>query len=54
MTWVQSMVKSVEQRALLWELARTREGVMEKLPGSGEASQLSATYANLLRMWGEV
>lgn len=53
-TWAQSMVKSSEQRALLWGLARAREGVMEKLPGSDESVRLGAAYANLLRMWGEV
>lgn len=53
-TWAQSMVKSVEQRALLWELARAREGVMAKLPNSEEAARLGTAYANLLRMWSEV
>ncbi len=53
-TWAQSLVKRADQRALLWELAQARTGVMAQLPQSDEAARLGMTYANLLRMWSEV
>ncbi|HPQ95173.1 MAG: Fe2+-dependent dioxygenase [Thiothrix sp.] len=53
-TWAQSMVRSPEQRELLYQLALAREGVMARLEGSEEAASLSTAYANLVRMWSEV
>ncbi|MGB1009404.1 MAG: Fe2+-dependent dioxygenase [Thiolinea sp.] len=53
-TWAQSLVKSPEQRELLYQLAQAREGLMEKMPESDEAVQLSTAYSNLLRMWSDV
>ena len=53
-TWAQSLVKSAEQRELLYQLAQTRESLLMKLPQSPELAQLSTAYANLVRMWSEV
>lgn len=53
-TWAQSMVKSPEQRELLYQLALAREGLLEKLPQSEEVAQVSTVYSNLVRMWSEV
>lgn len=53
-TWAQSLVKDPYQRELLYQLAKAREGVMEKLPESEEASGISTVHINLLRMWSEV
>ena len=53
-TWAQSLVKDPQQRALLYQLAQAREGVMAKLPSSEEASAISTVHINLLRMWSEV
>lgn len=53
-TWAQSLVKSAEQRELLYQLAQTREGLLMKMPASAELAQLSTTYSNLVRMWSEV
>nr|CAA6816288.1 MAG: Iron-uptake factor PiuC [uncultured Thiotrichaceae bacterium] len=53
-TWAQSMVKSPEQRELLYQLAQAREGLLEKQPQSDEAANVSTVYSNLLRMWSEV
>lgn len=53
-TWAQSMVKSSEQRELLYQMAQAREGVMAKLPQSEEAANISTAYSNLMRMWAEV
>ena len=53
-TWAQSLVKDPQQRELLYQLAKAREGVMEKLPQSAEAASISTVHINLLRMWSEV
>lgn len=53
-TWAQSMVKSPEQRELLYQMAQAREGVMAKLPKSEEAANISTAYSNLVRMWSEI
>ena len=53
-TWSQSLVKDPQQRELLYQLAKAREGVLEKLPLSEEASSISTVHINLLRMWSEV
>lgn len=48
------MVKDPQQRELLYQLAQTRESIMQKLPQSDEAASLSTVHINLLRMWSEV
>ncbi|EIJ36261.1 Fe2+-dependent dioxygenase [Thiothrix nivea] len=53
-TWAQSLVKDPYQRELLYQLGKAREGVMEKLPQSDEASAISTVHINLLRMWSNV
>ncbi len=53
-TWAQSLVKDPQQRELLYQLAKAREGVMAKLPQSEEAASVSTVHINLLRMWSEV
>ena len=53
-TWAQSMVKSPEQRELLYQLAQAREGLLQKQPQSEETAGVSTVYSNLVRMWSEV
>jgi len=53
-TWAQSLVKDPMQRELLYQLAQAREGVINKLPQSEEAANISTVHINLLRMWSEV
>lgn len=53
-TWAQSLVKSAEQRELLYQLAQAREGLLAKAQNSAELAQLSTAYSNLVRMWSEV
>lgn len=53
-TWAQSMVRSAEQRELLYQLAQAREGLLAKMPKTEELAQLSTAYSNLVRMWSEV
>lgn len=53
-TWAQSLVKSPEQRELLYQLAQAREGLLTKAVDSVELAHLSTAYSNLVRMWSEV
>lgn len=53
-TWTQSLVKSAEQRELLYQLAQARDGLLSKAPNSEELAHVSTAYSNLLRMWSEV
>jgi len=58
--WVQSMVKSTDQRAMLYDLdqsiqALTHNGESGESGGRGPAIlRLTGLYHNLLREWGEV
>jgi PKHD-type hydroxylase len=52
--WAQSMVKSDEQRTLLWNLDNAIQGLTAKVgQGDREVVSLTATYNNLLRMWSD-
>jgi PKHD-type hydroxylase len=53
-TWAQSLVKSNEQRELLYDLSIARDKLIEDMPQSDETGRVSRAYANLLRMWSEV
>ncbi|MCK5813153.1 MAG: Fe2+-dependent dioxygenase [Cocleimonas sp.] len=53
-TWAQSLVKSNEQRELLYDLSIARDKLIADMPQSDETGRVSRTYANLLRMWSEV
>jgi PKHD-type hydroxylase len=53
-TWVQSMVRSVEQRALLYNLGLSRDQLMAENPNSELTTRVNNSYANLLRMWADL
>lgn len=52
--WTQSLVKSAEQRRMLWDLDQSIQQLTADHPGHAKLSALSGTYHNLLRMWSEV
>jgi PKHD-type hydroxylase len=53
--WAQSMVRSDEQRTLLYDLDNTIQRLSVKAgQGDPEVVALAGTYNNLLRMWAEV
>ena len=53
--WAQSMVKSAEQRALLFNLDQTIQALSLRIgQGDPEVVSLAGTYNNLLRTWAEV
>lgn len=53
--WIQSMVRSDEQRTLLHDLDQAIQALSAKV-GQGDPSvvQLAGTYHNLVRLWAEV
>jgi PKHD-type hydroxylase len=53
--WAQSMVRSDEQRALLFNLDNTIQALSLKVgQNAPEVVSLAATYNNLLRMWTDI
>jgi len=52
--WIQSMVRSDEQRTLLFDLDNAAQRVNLDAPSSPVAVQLTGIYHNLLRQWAEV
>ncbi len=52
--WSQSMVRDEAQRALLYRLDQSIQGIRARDKANPEIDSLIATYHNLLRMWAEV
>jgi PKHD-type hydroxylase len=53
--WVQSMVKSDEKRALLWDLDNAIQALTTRVGQTDPAVvSLTGTYHNLVRLWAEV
>lgn len=52
-TWFQSLVRSSEQREILFDLNATRQSLYKKLGNAKECDILSKSYSNLLRLWSE-
>jgi PKHD-type hydroxylase len=50
-TWVQSLVRSAEQRELLFDLERARRALFERDGKTAEFDLLHKTASNLRRMW---
>ncbi len=53
-TWVQSMVRSAEQRELLYQLNTARENLLQAKPEAEASKTVDICYANLVRMWSEL
>jgi PKHD-type hydroxylase len=53
-SWIQSLVRSPEQRALLHELNQAREKLLRDNPADPETAQVNHAYVNLVRMWSEI
>ena len=52
--WVQSHVRSPEQRELLFELNQAREQLLAQAPRERSTQQVDRAFSNLVRMWSEV
>jgi PKHD-type hydroxylase len=54
LTWVQSYVRDPARRELLYELNLAREHLLKEAPATDTTGYVDRSYANLLRMWGEL
>jgi PKHD-type hydroxylase len=52
--WVQSLVRDVAQREVLFDLDTARRALFQRHGKTREFDQLSRTYSNLLRMWADL
>nr|AFI78457.1 2OG-Fe(II) oxygenase [uncultured bacterium ws138B4] len=53
-SWIQSLVREPEKRALLHELNQARETLLREKPDSVATRQVNQAYVNLVRMWSDV
>ncbi len=53
-TWLQSNIRSSEQRQLLFELNQVHGLLAHRDPHAPESAQLLQTYSNLFRMWADI
>jgi PKHD-type hydroxylase len=51
--WIESMVRSAEQRRLLYDMDMALMKLRERDPDSDVSVTLSGTYHNLLRLWAQ-
>ncbi|MCU7914705.1 MAG: hypothetical protein KZQ65_02095, partial [Candidatus Thiodiazotropha sp. (ex Gloverina cf. vestifex)] len=54
LAWMQSYVRDPAQRELLYELDLAREHLLASAPEAPTTGLVDKSYANLLRMWGDV
>jgi PKHD-type hydroxylase len=52
--WIQSMIRSDEDRTLLFDLDRSIQQLAVEVPGSPIGVKLTGIYHNLLRQWAEM
>jgi len=52
--WMQSMVRSTEQREIIHDLDKSRRQIFEKDGKTGTFDALSKAQSNLMRMWAEI
>ncbi len=53
-SWIQSLVREPDRRALLHELNQAREVLLQDKPDAPETAQVNQSYINLVRMWSDV
>jgi PKHD-type hydroxylase len=53
-SWIQSLVRDADKRALLHDLNQAREKLLREAPDAAETTQVDSAYVNLVRMWAEV
>ena len=51
--WVQSMIREISQRSLLFDLDMAIMEINKKMPESPAMVMLTGVYHNLLRQWAE-
>ena len=53
-SWIQSLVREPDRRALLHELNQAREVLLKERPDAPDTAQVNQSYINLVRMWSDV
>ena len=53
-SWIQSIIRDPDKRALLHELNQAREKLLRDNPDAVETSRVNHAYINLVRMWSEI
>jgi PKHD-type hydroxylase len=53
-SWIQSLVRDPDKRALLHELNQARESMLQEQPDALETARVNHSYINLVRMWSEI
>jgi len=53
-SWIQSLVRDADKRALLHELNQARETLLHDRPDAAETAQVNHSYINLVRMWSDI
>jgi len=53
-SWIQSLVREAEKRALLHEMNLARETLLQEQPDAGVTARVNHSYINLVRMWSEI
>jgi PKHD-type hydroxylase len=53
-TWIQSKIKSPEQRQILFHLSQVQAVLNQKDMHAPETNLLMQSYSNLMRMWAEI
>jgi PKHD-type hydroxylase len=53
-SWIQSMIRDPDKRALLHELNQAREKLLNDKPDAEETTRVNHAYINLVRMWSEI
>jgi PKHD-type hydroxylase len=53
-SWIQSLVKDPEKRALLHEMNLARETLLQEQPGAEVTARVNHSYINLVRMWSVI
>ena len=51
--WIESMVRSDEQRRLLYDMDLALTGLRQRHGDSPDTVALTGTYHNLLRLWAD-
>src|SRR6202020_2582705 len=52
--WIQSMIRSDQDRTLLYDLDTAIQRLAKEVPGNAAGVQLTGVYHNLLRRWAEM
>jgi PKHD-type hydroxylase len=53
-SWIQSLVRDPDKRALLHKLNQARELMLQERPDAPETARVNHSYINLVRMWSEI